>query len=125
MGQHQLLLIVLALILVAIAAGIANQLFDSNAEEYNKDQIAYELNNLGMLAQQYYNKPLQMGGGGLSYSGWVIPADLDSTESGQYIIIKADAIELVIQGLPQITKGYNWYVQTRIKRDGIFTQILN
>ena len=42
MEQQQLLLLTLAIIVIGVSITIANQLFDNNAEESNKDSIASE-----------------------------------------------------------------------------------
>jgi len=124
MGQQQILLIVLGLIIVGIAVGIANQLFDTSAEDSNKDSIASELLHLGMIAQQYFNKPLEMGGGNQSYLGWTIPAEFDSTTSGTFIIENSNNSELVLKGKPFAEKGYNWYIKTTITKEEILTEII-
>lgn len=54
---------VLGLIIVGIALGLANQLFDSHAEDSNKDSIASELVNLGTMAKIFFNKTGEMGRG--------------------------------------------------------------
>lgn len=124
MGQHQILLIILGIIIVGVAVGIANQLFDTNAEESNKDSIASELLHLGMIAQQYYNKPLEMGGGSQSYRGWKIPAELDSTTSGTFMIEISSNSELILIGTPFIEKEYSWYLRSKITEEDIVTDIV-
>ncbi|MBT8380496.1 MAG: hypothetical protein KJN64_14865 [Ignavibacteria bacterium] len=124
MGQQQFLLIVLGIIIVGVAIGTANQLFDTNAEDSNKDSIASELLYLGMIAQQYYNKPTEMGGGNDSYNGWKIPAQLDSTTSGTFKIQNSSKDELVLNGVPFTEKGYTWYLQSKITKDDIVTEII-
>jgi hypothetical protein len=124
MGQQQILLIVLGIIIVGVAVGIANQLFDANAEDSNKDSIASELLHLGMIAQQYYNKPSEMGGGNQSYSGWQIPVGLDSTSSGTFLIESSNNNELILNGTPFNEKGYNWYVKSTITNNDILTEII-
>jgi len=124
MGQQQLLLIVLGIIIVSIAVSIANELFDTNAEDSNKDGIASELINLGMLAQQHYNKPEEMGGGSRSYNGWQIPAELDSTTGGTYLIDHIANEELVLTGFPFIEKGYSWHLRSVVRKDGITTEVV-
>lgn len=124
MGQQQLLLTVLGIIIVSIAVSIANQLFDNNAEESNRDSIAAELVNLGMLAQQYYNKPVEMGGGNETYIGWKIPSEIDSTTSGIYTINKSTADELYLSGSPFPEKGYSWYLQSTVTKETINTEVI-
>ncbi|MDZ7625577.1 MAG: hypothetical protein U5J96_14175 [Ignavibacteriaceae bacterium] len=90
MGQQQLLLIVLGVIIVGIAVVVGINLFNANAEESTKDGIVSDATNLGAMAQQYYKKPTSMGGGGNTFTGWQIPwlwsskVDLDSTAYGMY-----------------------------------------
>jgi hypothetical protein len=86
MGQQQLLLIVLGVIIVGIAVVVGINLFNANATNANRDGVISDLNNLGAMAQQYYKKPLSMGGGGNTFTGWTIPTGLDSTANGLYPI---------------------------------------
>ena len=67
MGQQQLLLIVLGVIIVGIAVVVGINLFNANAEEAAKDGVVSDNTNLGAMAQQYYKKPLSMGGGGNTF----------------------------------------------------------
>jgi hypothetical protein len=89
MGQQQLLLIVLGVIIVGIAVVVGINLFNANATNANRDGVISDLNNLGAMAQQFYKKPTSMGGGGNTFihpvSGdWAIPTGLDSTANGTY-----------------------------------------
>jgi hypothetical protein len=124
MGQQQILLIVLGIIIVGVAVCIANQLFEANAEDSNKDSIASELLHLGMIAQQFYGKPSEMGGGNNSYTGWQIPENFDSTESGTFTIRSSNSDELVINGIPFTEKGYTWIIESTITKENIVTEII-
>ncbi len=73
MGQQQLLLIVVGLIIIAIAIIIGIDLFTASSAENKRDLVINECVNLATLAQQYYKKPTILGGGGNSFSGWQIP----------------------------------------------------
>jgi hypothetical protein len=88
MGQQQLLLIVLGVIIVGIAVVVGINLFNANATNANRDGVISDLNNLGAMAQQFYKKPTSMGGGGNAFTGngntWAIPTGLDSTANGTY-----------------------------------------
>ncbi len=77
MGQQQLLLIVLGVIVVGIAVVVGINLFNANAVASNRDAVISDLNNLGAMAQQYYKKPASMAGGGNTFTGWTIPTQLD------------------------------------------------
>ena len=84
MGQQQLLLIVLGVIVVGIAVVVGINLFNANAVSSNRDGVVSDLNNLGAMAQQYYKKPASMGGGGNTFTGWTIATQLDTTANGYY-----------------------------------------
>ena len=70
MGQQQLLLIVLGVIIVGIAVVVGINLFNANAEESTKDTLVSEGTNLGAMAQQYFKKPVALGGGGNHFAGF-------------------------------------------------------
>ncbi len=91
MGQQQLLLIVLGVIVVGIAVVVGINLFNASSIEANRDGVVSDLNNLGAMAVQFYKKPVSMGGGGRSFNttngapaGWTIPTTLQSTANGAY-----------------------------------------
>ena len=98
MGQQQLLLIVLGVIVVGIAVVVGINLFNANATSANRDGVISDLNNLGAMAQQYYKKPTSMGGGGNTFTGWTIPTGLDSTANGTYQA-SVNAQDVTIPGL--------------------------
>ena len=122
MGQQQLLLIVLGVIVVGIAVVVGINLFNASAEEANKDGIVSDCTNLGAMAQQYYKKPQSMGGGAQTFTGWVIPAGLDSTANGTYGAAVA-AQTVTITGTPFTSTGYGWTVSTTVTASTITTQI--
>ena len=106
MGQQQLLLIVLGVIIVGIAVVVGINLFNANAEESAKDTLVSEGTNIGAMAQQFYKKPEALGGGGNTFdehgpndAGFEIPALLDTTASA---IWEADvsADECTLTGTP-------------------------
>ena len=99
MGQQQLLLIVLGVIVVGIAVVVGINLFNANATSANRDGVISDLNNLGAMGQQYYKKPTSMGGGGNTFTGWTIPTGLDSTANGTYTkTVAAQTLTLVGTG---------------------------
>jgi hypothetical protein len=97
MGQQQLLLIVLGVIVVGIAVVVGINLFNANAVSSNRDGIVSDLNNLGAMAQQYYKKPTSMGGGGNTFTSWEIATELDTTANGNYVAT-VNAQSVTIQG---------------------------
>src|ERR1035437_2832945 len=99
MGQQQLLLIVLGVIVVGIAVVVGINLFTANAVSSNRDGVVADLNDLGASAMQFYRKPTSMGGGGNTFTGWTIPAEIDTTPNGIYTAtIAAQSVTLVGKG---------------------------
>jgi hypothetical protein len=99
MGQQQLLLIVLGVIVVGIAVVVGINLFNANAVSSNRDGVVSDLNNLGAMAQQYYKKPTSMGGGSNTFTGWTVPAELDTTANGSYAAtVNAQSVSIVGTG---------------------------
>ncbi len=84
MGQQQLLLIILGVIIVGIAVVVGLNVFQANSVQANRDAVIADLNTLGSMAQQYYKKPAELGGGGNAFTNWKIPANLASTGNGTY-----------------------------------------
>ena len=123
MGQQQLHLIVLGVIVVGIAVVVGINLFNANAEEANKDGIVSDTTNLGAMAQQYYKKPTSMGGGGNTFTSWVIPNSLDSTANGTYVASGLSATNATITGTPFSGTGYIWTVVTTVSSTSITTVI--
>lgn len=91
MGQQQLLLVILSVIIVGIATAVGISLFTSEAIEANKDAIINDINNLASSAYQYRIRPVSMSGGGNSYvasngTSYTIPLRLRSNENGTYSV---------------------------------------
>lgn len=84
LGQQQLLLLVLGVIIVGIAIVVAINVLGNAWVEANKDNMYSDLMNIGSLAQQYYATLKQVGGGGQSFVGFQIPSTLLSTSNGTY-----------------------------------------
>ena len=84
MGQQQLLLIILGVIIVGIAIAVGISMFSSGAVQANKDAIINDLNNLSANAYQFRIRPVTMGGGGGTYTGFTIPSRLQSNENGSF-----------------------------------------
>ena len=106
MGQQQLLLIVLGVIVVGIAVVVGINLFNANSVSSNRDGVVSDLNNLGAMAQQYYKKPTSMGGGSNTFTGWAIAAELDTTANGSYAAtVNAQSVSIVGTGNEKNSAG--------------------
>jgi len=62
MGQQQLLLIILGVIVVGIAVVVGITMFQDNAISANRDALTNDLVNLGARAQQLLRRPWALGG---------------------------------------------------------------
>lgn len=127
MGQQQLLLIVLGVIIVGIAVVVGINLFNANAEESTKDTLVSEGTNLGAMAQQYYKKPTALGGGGNSFTGWDendVPANLINTPSGTWDITSNDTV-CTIAGEPLDDLNYTWTITVTVTPTGISSTVVN
>jgi hypothetical protein len=120
MGQQQLLLIVLGVIIVGIAIVVGINLFNANAEESAKDTLVSEGTNLGAMAQQFYKKPVALGGGGNTYKTsttpsveWNIPGNLKTTPSAKWERTSIAPQQVKITGTP-LDKSYTWKVVVTI-----------
>ena len=68
MGQQQLLLIILGVIVVGIAVAVGITMFTDNAQSANRDAVTNDLVNLASRAQQHYRRPAALGGGQGSFT---------------------------------------------------------
>jgi hypothetical protein len=84
MGQQQLLLIILGVIIVGIAIAVGLTLFTAQSIQSNRDAIINDLNNLAAQAYQYRIRPTSMGGGQGDYSSFVIPTKMRTNENATY-----------------------------------------
>ena len=99
MGQQQLLLIVLGVIIVGIAIVVGINIATTSAESSNRDAVISDLNTIGNFAQQYYRKPSSMGGGNYTFTGWTIPPAIDTTGNGTFAAtVAAQTVTLVGTG---------------------------
>jgi hypothetical protein len=86
MGQQQFLFILLGVIVVGVSVVVGIALFNAHLENANRDEIISDMNTLGTMAQAYFKKPENSGGGGGSFVGWELPAYFKKYESGKMSI---------------------------------------
>jgi hypothetical protein len=94
MGQQQLLLIVLGVIIVGIAVVVGINLFNANAEESAIDTTVSEATNIAAMGLQYYKKPQALGGGGNDFTGFaaIVPATLTNSTYCTHTVTEAPAL---------------------------------
>ena len=129
MGQQQLLLIVLGVIVVGIAVAVGMNQFSTSAGEANRDQLISDLNFLSIVAQAYYKKPASYGGGGNSYTGWEFPDYFKNYESGKIkakIKKKGDEVKITATGTEIGMDGKKMVkVEIKVKPTSIKIKIKN
>jgi hypothetical protein len=84
MGQQQLLLIILGVIIVGIAIAVGISQFSAHSTQANKDGVTSTLVNICANAYQYKIRPTTMGGGGNTYTGYTIPSKMATDANGTY-----------------------------------------
>jgi lipopolysaccharide export LptBFGC system permease protein LptF len=82
MGQQQLLLIVLGFIIVTAAVAVVLTDFAEAPAETNRNQLVSDINDLSVIAQSYYKKPKEFGGGNNKFTGWKMPEIFENYKFG-------------------------------------------
>ena len=137
MGQQQLLLLVLGVIIVGVAIVAGIGMFNASAEESVKDEITSQLMAISANAQQWYKKPAAMGGGGGTFLNYSIPIKMRATSSfGVVDLATGDAstagytitgvgttTQIVFHALPLSTLDYDWVADATVSPTNIVTAI--
>jgi hypothetical protein len=106
MGQQQLLLIVLGVIVVGIAVSVGVAQFGAHSTQANKDAVSASLIDLSADAYQYKIRPQTMGGGGGDYTDYAIPSKLSQDENGTYALGAIDATSVQFIGTSSINTDW-------------------
>ncbi len=127
MGQQQLLLIILGIIVVGVAVMLAISIYKQKAIENKTDVILNETQYLASLAIQYYKKAKTFGGGEYSFEGWSVPAEFDTTNNGFYNAVITPPNICVITGVSNegVAGGDSIKVIITLNGSDIQTQIIN
>ena len=101
MGQQQLLLIILGVIVVGIAVAVGITMFQDNAVSANRDAVTNDLVNLASRAQQYYRRPTALGGGGNQFTGVTLAklTSKGSNANGTYTCGTPTTSSVVLTGI--------------------------
>lgn len=98
MGQQQLLLIILGVIIVGIAIAVGLSMFTAQSVGANRDAIIADMTNLAANAYQHRIRPTTMGGGGGDYTTYAIPPSLATNENGAYSLGTVNATSIQFTG---------------------------
>lgn len=126
MGQQQLLLIVLGVIIIGIAVVLGIVIFRQSAIDQKRDQVINEGLTVANNAVQYYNKPKSLGGGGYSFEGWEIPRQLINSPSGTFTFeVNPNNVVITGTGNELVSGTDSVKVQFTVTRNGVQTLIIN
>jgi|SRR5271169_1255983 len=106
MGQQQLLLIILGVIVVGIAIAVGISQFSAHSTQANKDGVTSSLVNLGADAFQYRIRPTTLGGGSGAYTGYTIPNKMASDNNGTYAVGSLSATTATLTGTSSMNGSY-------------------
>jgi hypothetical protein len=126
-GQQQLLLIVLGLIVIGVAVAIGMSLFRAHAINSKRDILINETIDMAAQAIGYYKRAKEFGGGGKSFIGWQIPSQVKNTINGSYEvnIVSDDQIVLVATGTEVVTGQDSIEVKTTVTPDGYQVEVVH
>jgi hypothetical protein len=95
MGQQQLLIVLLGVLIVGIAIAAGMGLFGANKVNANKDAIISDMNSIALSAFRFKSRPRAMVGGGGSYIGYALTDKYKSNANARYSCTAAES-ELTI-----------------------------
>ncbi len=120
MGQQQLLLIILGVIIVGIAIAVGLSLFSAQSIQAAKDAMINDMNNIAAYAYQYKIRPTSMGGGGGTYTGLKLPTKMATNDNGIYTI-NAGPQSVTIDGDSKSDPGTEDKITVLVQSDGTLT----
>lgn len=106
MGQQQLLLIILGVIVVGIAIAVGISQFSAHSTQANKDGVTSSLVNISANAYQFRIRPTTMGGGGGAYTGYLIPSRMQTDNNGTYAVNSLSSTTAVLKGTSSMNSSY-------------------
>jgi hypothetical protein len=103
MGQQQLLLIVLSIIITGIAIVVGINMFGSSAYQANQEAVLQDVVTIASRAQEWYRKPGILGGGDRTFTGVNLTAlgFPDSTANGRFQLQNIGAGQFDVLGTGQ------------------------
>ena len=127
MGQQQILLIVLGLVVIGIAVAVGMSLFRAHAISSKRDILTNETIDMAAQAISYYKRSREFGGGGKSFIGWQIPSQVQNTVNGSYIIAEVldDHVVLIATGTEVVTGNDSIQVKTTVSPNGYQIEVVH
>jgi hypothetical protein len=129
MGQTQLLLVILGLLLVGVAIFVGVSMFRANTVENTRNNIIADLYAFAARAHSYYWKPTTQGGGNKSFANvslrLIFP--LEENDNARYYLETAAVDNCTIMGVGKIvaSDGDSIRVRIRITEPRNWIEIIN
>ena len=107
MGTQQILLIVLSVIIVGIAVAVGITMFNTQAQNANRQALVADANNFATQMIAYYKTPTSHGGGGRAFEAsmdtlevWLgfTSGGVYSNDNGTYTLTRTNASTITIVG---------------------------
>ncbi len=107
MGTQQILLIVLSVIIVGIAVAVGITMFNTQAQNANRQALVADANNIASQMIAYYKTPTSHGGGGRAFEAsmdtlevWIGFASNGTytNDNGTYALTRGSASVITIVG---------------------------
>jgi len=99
MGQSQLLIIAISVLIIGIAVLAGAGFFESDDIDANKKEMINDFHHIAINAVRYYRRIPALGGGGYKYDGYVLPGGYRSNLNGRYSITVVNSQTLEITGV--------------------------
>ena len=127
MGQQQILLIILGIVVIAIAVALGISLFRAHAVSSKRDILTNETIDMAAQAIGYYKRTTEFGGGGKSFIGWQIPPQLQNTVNGSYAInaLNKDEVVIIATGTEVVTGSDSIQVKMTVNPDSYKTEVIH
>lgn len=126
MGQQQLLLIIVGVIVIGIAIAVSMTLFRSHSIDEKRNLLMNEGSSLASLAMSYYKKPASLGGGGSSFIGWTVPADMNTTATGSFVSTAYDdSLVITATGNEVVTGTDSVKVKITVLANRFYSTVIN
>lgn len=122
MGQQQLLLVIVGVIIVGLAIAVGISLFSAQSTAYNRDAMINDLNHIGQLAYQYRITLQRLGGGEGKFVGFVIPSQLSTNSNAGYSVLDAQIATVTVRGVSVMDSTNS--ITVTINSEGKLTNLL-
>lgn len=107
MGQQQLLMVVLSMVLVGVAIVVGMTMVQVNAMEHTRATLTQDLLHFAGKARGYYWRPSYLGGAHRDFTN-IMSMNLfvwSENENGRYYIESATKDELILAGVGNLVIG--------------------